>query len=122
MAVDGLASFSDKPLRLAVRTGLTISVLAGFGGAVWAVAAKYIFATAMSGWASLMIVIVFFGGLNLFFLGLVGSYLARVFDQVKERPRYIIRGKWESDGSDGPQTRGTARDGIATPLSVSELD
>jgi len=100
MAVDGLASFSDKPLRLAVRTGLAVSILAGLGGAVWAILAKYVFETApMSGWASLMLVIAFFGGLNLFFLGLVGSYLARVFDQVKDRPRYIVRSEWTSEGA-----------------------
>lgn len=99
MALDGLTSFSDKPLRIAVRTGLVVSVSAGFGGALWAVAAKYYFHSAMSGWASLMIVIVFFGGLNLFFMGLIGSYLARVFDQTKDRPRYVVSSEWISDGA-----------------------
>ncbi len=119
MALDGLASFSDKPLRLAVRMGLFVSVFAGFGGAVWAVAAKYYFHSAMSGWASLMIVIVFFGGLNLFFMGLVGSYLARVFDQAKDRPRYIVRSEWHSEGHTLPHaTRGA----LEERMEVSEPD
>ena len=96
MAIDGLASFSDKPLRIAVRVGLILAVVSGIGGAVWAVAAKYVFQSALSGWASLMMVIAFLGGLNLFFMGLVGSYIARVFDQTKERPRYVIADRWSS--------------------------
>lgn len=122
MAVDGLASFSDKPLRIAVRAGLVVSVLAALGGTVWAVTAKYVFGTPVTGWASLMIVIVFFGGLNLFFLGLVGSYLARVFEQTKGRPRYIVRGQWDSAGQSGRAPERMLESETGRPIKVSEFD
>lgn len=122
MAVDGLASFSDKPLRIAVRAGLAVAVVSGIGGAVWAVAAKYIFASAMSGWASLMIVIVFFGGLNLFFMGIVGSYLARVFDQAKDRPRYVVHSVWESPGAQAMSGDGPRETRVGDEVEITELD
>lgn len=96
LALDGIASFSTRPLRYAVRLGLLIS----FGsilGLVWVVLTKYVFGTAITGWASLIFAAFFFGGLQLFFLGIVGSYLARVYDEVKGRPRYVIQEAWHSE-------------------------
>ncbi len=100
LAVDSLTSFSDKPLRLAVRLGLLISLGALIGGIAWAIVAKYVLQTAITGWASLLVVIAFFGGVQLFFLGLVGSYLSRVYEEVKRRPRYVVRQMWDSTGLD----------------------
>ncbi len=97
LALNSIAAFSDKPLRLAAQFGFGVAILSAIGGAAWVIAAKYIFHTAISGWASLMVLIVFFGGLQLFFLGLVGMYMARVYDEVKARPRYVIRDRWRSD-------------------------
>jgi dolichol-phosphate mannosyltransferase len=96
LAMNSLASFSDKPLRLAVRFGLAFSVFAVIMGIVWVFLAKYVFDTAISGWASLLLVVVFLGGVNLFFLGVVGMYLSRVYDEVKARPRFVISEKWYS--------------------------
>lgn len=104
LAVDSITSFSQKPLQIAVRLGLVTAVLSVAGGISWVLLAKYVFETAISGWASLMLVITFFGGLNLFFVGLVGLYLARVFDEVRGRPRFIVRGTWRSRGSKFEET------------------
>ena len=97
LALDGLASFSGKPLRFAMRLGLFISA-GSVLGLVWVLLTKYVFQTAITGWASLIFAAFFFGGLQLFFLGVMGSYLARVYDEVKGRPRYVIQSSWQSEG------------------------
>jgi len=99
LALDGLASFSGKPLRFAMRLGLFISA-GSFLGLVWVLFTKYVFETAITGWASLIFAAFFFGGVQLFFLGVIGSYLARVYDEVKGRPRYVIRSSWRSETAD----------------------
>lgn len=95
LAVDGIASFSDRPLRYAVRLGLLVSTLSFFG-LIWVVAEK-LFGGTIPGWASILFAAFFFGGLQLFFLGIVGEYLARVYAEVKGRPRYIVMEKWRSE-------------------------
>lgn len=96
LATDGIFSFSDKPLRFAVRLGLTVALFSIFG-LIWVLVEKYIIGVPVTGWASLIFALFFFGGLQLFFLGIVGAYLARVYDEVKARPRYIVQSKWSSD-------------------------
>jgi dolichol-phosphate mannosyltransferase len=98
LAVDSMTSFSEKPLQIAVRLGLATSVLSVMGAFVWVVLAKYVLETAITGWASLLLVVTFFGGLNLFFIGLLGLYLSRVFDEVKRRPRFVVKEVWKSGG------------------------
>ncbi|MDE2995391.1 MAG: glycosyltransferase family 2 protein [Bacteroidota bacterium] len=95
LALDGLASFSGKPLRYAMRLGLVVSA-GSMLGLIWVLLTKYVFETAITGWASLIFAAFFFGGLQLFFLGVIGSYLARVYDEVKGRPRYVVRDMWSS--------------------------
>lgn len=101
LALDGITSFSYKPLELAVRVGL---VLAGLSmlGLLWVVAVKLMASDLLPGWASIVFVGFFFGGLQLFFTGVLGTYLARVYEEVKARPRYIIQERWQS-GQDSAQ-------------------
>jgi polyisoprenyl-phosphate glycosyltransferase len=101
LALDGIASFSGRPLRFAVRLGLGVSALSMLG-LVWVVFARYSVNSTVPGWASILFVGFFFGGLQMFFLGVVGSYLARVYEEVKGRPRYIVRDVWEPGGPDRP--------------------
>ncbi len=96
LAMDGLASFSGRPLRYAVRLGI-LTAIAAVAGLAWVVAAKWSGDT-VPGWASLTFVAFFFGGVQLFFLGVVGSYVARVYEEVKGRPRWIVQERWDSDG------------------------
>jgi glycosyltransferase involved in cell wall biosynthesis len=56
---------------------------------------KFLFGVPV-GWASLIFAAFFFGGVQLFFLGIVGAYLARVYEEVKGRPRYIMKEVWSS--------------------------
>lgn len=94
LATDGLTSFSDKPLRYAAGIGVMTS-LGAVLGLVWVVIDKLVFGVP-TGWASLIFAAFFFGGLQLFFLGVVGAYLARVYEEVKARPRYVVRDVWHS--------------------------
>jgi len=98
LGMDGLASFSGRPLRYAVRLGVAVSMLA-FAGLLWVLVQKLFLGGTVPGWASLTFLGFFFGGVQLFFLGVVGSYLARVYEEVKGRPRYVIREAWRSDGA-----------------------
>ncbi len=96
LATDGIFSFSDKPLRYAVRLGLLVSALSILG-LVWVVVQKLLVGVPVTGWASVIFALFFFGGLQLFFLGILGAYMNRVYEEVKARPRYVIRRHWSSD-------------------------
>jgi dolichol-phosphate mannosyltransferase len=108
LAFNSIVAFSDKPLRYAARLGFLVSVFSVLG-IIWTVLAKIFKPEVVSGWASLIFTAFFFGGLQLFFLGIVGAYLARVYDEVKSRPRYVISRQWNSD-STPPRDRVTATD------------
>jgi dolichol-phosphate mannosyltransferase len=95
LATDGITAFSDKPLWYAAAIGMTIS-FCSVGGLVWVILDKYVFGVGVTGWASLIFAAFFFGGVQLFFLGIVGAYLARVYEEVKRRPRYVLQDVWES--------------------------
>ncbi len=95
LAINSITAFSDKPLKLAVRVGFGMSILAA-AGLVWVVFLKLFTTSTIPGWASILFAILLFGGLQLFFLGIVGVYLARVYDEVKGRPRYILQEVWKS--------------------------
>ncbi len=90
LAIDGISSFSTVPIRICTYLGICIimlSILSGF---------KVVYDKIMSpqyvitGWASVIIAILFFGGIQLLFLGIIGEYIARIFDEVKGRPNYIV--------------------------------
>nr|WP_315028067.1 glycosyltransferase family 2 protein [uncultured Chryseobacterium sp.] len=91
-AFTGITAFSVKPLYLAAYLGFIFSVLSVIGYAAYVVYA-FVVGTEISGWASLIMTIVFFGGLQLIILGIIGIYLGKIFKQVKERPNYIIKNK-----------------------------
>ncbi len=118
LAIDGIASFSGKPLKYAVRLGLLVST-GSFLGLIWVLLTKYVFQTAITGWASLIFVGFFFGGIQLFFLGVLGSYLARVYEEVKGRPRYVVSEVWLS-GQDGSGSI-TEDDSLIATISQSAV-
>ena len=91
-AFTGITAFSVKPLYIAAYLGFTFSVFAVFGYGFY-VMHSFMNKTEISGWASLIMTVVFFGGIQLIILGIIGIYLGKIFKQVKERPNYIIRSK-----------------------------
>ena len=89
LASDGMFAFSTVPLRLASAVG-AISIALAMVFAAYQVYVKLWLHESPQGFTSLTVLIIFFGGLNLLFLGLIGEYLGRVYDEVKSRPVYVI--------------------------------
>lgn len=90
LAIDGLSSFSRAPLRFAAVIGFVVSVLA-FIGIPTAIALRLSGQYRVQGTASLTLLILAIGGIQLVTLGIIGEYLGRVYDEVKRRPLYIVR-------------------------------
>jgi len=89
LALDGIFSFSKAPLRLGIYVGL-MSALLAFIGTAWVIYAKIFTDRAIIGWASVMLAITFLGGMILVTIGIIGEYIGRIFDEVKQRPLYIV--------------------------------
>ncbi len=86
----GLISFSKVPLKIAVLVGIVISGLSLLYG-LYAVAAYFLLKKlVVPGWASTILVVTFLGGANLLVLGLIGEYIASIFEEIKGRPIYIV--------------------------------
>ncbi len=89
LAMDGITSFSTTPLKISFLTGIVATTVA-FGLFVWSVLEKFLNpVTTVPGWASLMTAIVFFGGIQLMSIGILGEYIGRIYEEVKQRPLYI---------------------------------
>jgi hypothetical protein len=89
LAVAGLTAFSYLPLRAISAVGILVSLLAlGFGG--WVVLETFLFGATVPGYPTLVVSIMFFSGVQLLSLGVVGEYLARVFEEVKQRPAFVV--------------------------------
>ncbi|MDL2278316.1 glycosyltransferase family 2 protein [Parabacteroides sp. OttesenSCG-928-G07] len=89
-ASKALLYFSKKPLQLAMGLGFTAVVVGLILGAWFTLGKIYGFSNAESGWTSLMTVIIFFGGVQLITVGVLGQYIGILFDEIKARPEYII--------------------------------
>lgn len=89
LAMNGLVSFSSIPLQMASWMG-ALSSLLGFGLMIWAAISGLIHGKTPPGWASLAVIILVFGGIQLIVLGIIGEYLSRIFDEVKCRPHFIV--------------------------------
>ena len=88
-ALDGITSFSVKPLRFITVVGFFLFLLS-LVGIVWVVIEKFILGNTVQGWASTMVSIYFIGGIQVMSLGIIGEYIGRIFQESKGRPRYII--------------------------------
>ncbi len=88
-ALQGITSFSTRPLYLAAYLGFVFSLLSLLyvPYIIW----SHYFGHAISGWASMIATIAFFGGLQLMILGIIGMYLGKLFMQSKQRPHYIVK-------------------------------
>ena len=95
-AMDGILSFSDAPLRVASYLGLAVSLLS-FLYALNLLVQTLLFGNPVKGYPSLMVALLFLGGVQLMALGVIGEYLGRVYDESKGRPVYIIRHPLKAD-------------------------
>lgn len=89
-ALDGITAFSRVPLRLALYVGC-IAGLCSFLLLIHVIYVKYVIQDAVPGWTTLACAEFFLGGVELIGIGIVGEYVGRIFDEVKQRPLYIIR-------------------------------
>lgn len=88
LAFDGITSLSVKPLQMIMAIGFFISALS-FVGVIWSVVVN-IMGNSVAGWASMVSIICFIGGIQLICLGVIGEYIGKIYLEVKARPRYII--------------------------------
>lgn len=95
LAIDGITSFTTAPLRIATISGLGISLLA-FCYILYLVIRPLFGVPTGAGYSSLMAVILFIGGIQMLFLGIIGEYIGRIFVEVKQRPLYLIEEYHES--------------------------
>lgn len=95
LAIEGITSFSRVPLQLVFYLGLCVSMTA-FGYGCYLLIRTWVFGNPVAGYASLMVTILFLGGVQMLSLGLVGEYLSRVYIETKQRPVYLIRRTWQA--------------------------
>jgi glycosyltransferase involved in cell wall biosynthesis len=88
LAFDGITSLSVKPLRMITGLGAVVA-LVGFIGVVWAIV-EAVLGNTVAGWASILCVVCFMGGIQLLCLGVIGEYVGKIYLETKGRPRYII--------------------------------
>ena len=93
-AIEGITSFSIVPLQLAAYIGVLTSLLA-FLYAVFITGRTLVYGVDVPGYASTMAVMLFLGGVQLIFLGIVGEYIGRIYNEVKRRPLYLIKDVYE---------------------------
>lgn len=89
LAITGITSFSDVPLRVWGFIGFIISLISLIY-AIYIVTVTLIFGADLPGFPTLVVAIMFFGGVQLLSIGILGEYIARIFTEVKQRPNYII--------------------------------
>jgi len=90
LAFDGLVSYSYVPLRLVSNVGLLVSASAlVYMG--YLLLARLFGGTPIEGWTSTVVIVLFLGGVQLLSLGVIGEYVGRIFEEVKQRPHYVVR-------------------------------
>jgi glycosyltransferase involved in cell wall biosynthesis len=103
LAIDGIVSFSFKPLKLATYVGSLVSG-ASFLYLIFVLVQRLFWPqSTQSGWASLIAVSLFFNGIILLILGIIGEYIGRIYDEAKGRPLYIIGSVENLEGRESPR-------------------
>jgi dolichol-phosphate mannosyltransferase len=99
LAYDGIFNFSSKPIMMISIAGLilaSVSILLGILILIWRIVDIKILGASpsdVSGWTTIILFLLFFNGVNLFSLGIIGEYVARMYQEVKNRPIYVIQKK-----------------------------
>ena len=90
LAIDGITSFTSAPLRISTFVGFIVSMLA-FIYMIYVFIKALIWGDAVQGYPSMVILILFLGGIQLLSLGIIGEYIGRIYNETKNRPDYIVR-------------------------------
>jgi len=89
-AIDGIINFSEIPLNIASWFGMMMTVVS-FIFLIFIIIRKICFGDPVAGWASTICIIVFIGGIQLFSMGIMGRYIAKIYTESKHRPHYVIK-------------------------------
>lgn len=90
-ALEGITSFTIAPLKVATYFGLCTSLFA-FAYGVWIIFKTLVYGDIVRGYPTIMVTILFLGGGQLFFIGVIGEYVGRIFNETKARPLYFVQG------------------------------
>jgi len=118
-AFDGVISFSSAPLRLPLRVGFPFSLLSIAAGVI-AVALKLSGELEVPGWTSTIFAVTFLGGVQLLTLGVMGEYVARIHDEVRGRPLYLVRETRGFGATPRPATGSDPRETVTIDDGPSE--
>ena len=89
-ALEGITSFTILPLKLATYLGIFIALFSVLAG-MWIILKTLMWGEGVAGYPSLIVTILFFGGVQLFFIGVIGEYLGRIYNETKVRPLYVVQ-------------------------------
>src|SRR5438105_12385489 len=89
-ALDAITSFSTTPIKVVTGFGALLVVFCA-AVLIWALYVKYFTDKAIQGWTSVLIVVLLLGGMQLVGLGVIGQYVARIFEEAKQRPLYLVQ-------------------------------
>lgn len=113
LAADGITSLSVKPLQIVLASGILMAGVS-FLGILWAVAAA-LMGKAVSGWASIVCIMCFLGGIQLTVLGIIGEYVGKIYLETKGRPRFILSDRagdlWEKENEGREHEQSVELDG-----------
>jgi dolichol-phosphate mannosyltransferase len=118
LANNAITSFSHVPLQLAMYTGFIFAGIAGLG-IVIAVVLRLFGHDTLTGQATTLVSVLFLGGIQLIFLGIIGEYLGRIYDEVKNRPLYFIS---DMVGFETPSRSSTLPGGQEIAQTISQID
>lgn len=99
LALDGITSFSNFPLKLATILGFVVS-FTSFLLMLYALYSRFILKVYEPGWTSLMLSVLFIGGIQLFTIGIIGEYIGRISNNVKKRPLYVLKETYNQEPKD----------------------
>ncbi|MCI0565059.1 MAG: glycosyltransferase, partial [Nitrososphaera sp.] len=92
-AMDGMISFSYKPLRAATYFGFVVAII-GFITAIFFIVRRLFFKDpAVTGFTTLLTMMIFLGGVQLISIGILGEYIGRIYEEIKQRPLYVVKEK-----------------------------
>ena len=89
LAMDGILSFSSKPLQISIGLGLASAFMA-IMGMVYAILVRVFTDNWVEGWAAIMVAVLFVGGIQLISVGVLGEYVGRIYGEIKRRPLYVV--------------------------------
>jgi glycosyltransferase involved in cell wall biosynthesis len=107
-AIEGITSFTIAPLKVAAYFGSLISLMAFVAG-IWIIAKTLLWGDPVAGYPTLIVTILFLGGVQLFCIGVLGEYLGRIFGETKQRPLYYVQKYLPAGRTDAVATTGGGR-------------